>query len=177
MLKKVMAFLLVLASSSSLGRSEDKKQFSELDSDSEQLDDSSCSDRNCGIVLNKEEGYSDDRNFNLFFSGKKIDCCSFAGDGITIKYIKRNVGEVKVSLQIFSKETILFIRDNETQIVLDKVFFCQDTNGKVFYSSISMDSARKLAGYDSKNLYSGVGGISIGGANLPVEGPRTGISF
>ncbi len=113
----------------------------------------------------------------MVFSGRKIDRCSFRGDEITIKNIKRNVGEVKVSLQIFSKETILFIRDNETQIELDKVFFCQDTNGKAFYSSISMDSARKLAGYDSKNLYSGAGGISLEVANLPAEGPRTGLSF
>ncbi len=103
--------------------------------------------------------------------GSGID---FQAKGATVLSSHNENGIVKASLSIDSCGAIVSAKCSEqNNNQKTNIYFAKDSNGEIFFSRVSLDDAKKSAGFDSKTLFSGLVIPIIDQPLVPVKRSKT----
>lgn len=107
---------------------------------------------------------------NVIVDYGKTENLYFETKGASLKSISKFSRQTQVVASIDSNEAILGAREQNVQIQPTKTYYARDSLGTLHSSQISLDTARKKAGYKPTSLY-----ISI--INPPIIPLRRGMIF
>lgn len=114
--------------------------------------------------------------FNLTFSIASDVDTSFEENGCVVLDLVQNQEHLVVQMHVLEENAFLIIRLKSGESSGEKkVYFYRNAKGSVYYSLLSLDSAKKLSGIDPSSLYSGIGGFQIGGGTIsgPIQRAKT----
>ncbi len=128
------------------------------------------------LSLSNKEPFFNSSTFNLTFSIASDVDTSFEENGCVVLDLVQNQEHLVVKIRVLEDNAFLIIRLKSGESSFEKkVYFYRNAKGSVYYSLLSLDSAKKLSGIDPSSLYSGIGGFPIGGGTIsgPIQRAKT----